>query len=86
MTERDRQRLAALLARFLPQLPPHERAEACRLLGPPGPDLFPSAPPCSAPPVAREECPAGWRTAEAAPLHGADDYPLSHHAIDYHRY
>lgn len=44
MTRRERQRLAALILPLLPQLPPHERAEALRLLGPLDPILPPDAP------------------------------------------
>ncbi len=53
MTPRDRLRLLAILGPLLPQLPPHLRAEASRLLGP-GP---------------REDVPDYARTAEAWPMH-----------------
>lgn len=58
MTPRDLQRLAALVLPLVPQLPPHERAEALRLLAP---ALPPSPPwPYDAGPsygLAREEHP-----------------------------
>lgn len=73
-------RLWDLLARAIDgeRLSPPERTEARRLLGhrPPAHDLFPSAPRYCAPPIAREECPAAWRTADAAPLDGLNVDPF----------
>ncbi len=75
LIERDFLRLRALLGPLLHHLPPHERAEARRILrGPPERDLFPSTLPYSAP-VAREEFPAP-RTPEAYPLDGLDVNPF----------
>lgn len=70
MSEPAFRRLRALvLSRIEGDTDPWAREVRALLQGPPETDLFPSAPPYSAP-VAREEFPATLRTADAAPLHG----------------